>query len=111
MFQEDRSVGPAVVTPIEPWRQVLLDAAQRIRERGWCRGTVCDSKGRNCAIGAIHKYTRVNGIVTHPSTPGEFYPAQRQFAKIVGGSVSRWNDLPGRTQEEVIAALEAAARS
>jgi hypothetical protein len=44
---------PEVVV-LEPWRQILLKAADIIETRGWTRGNLYRS-GRSCALGAIMK--------------------------------------------------------
>jgi hypothetical protein len=83
---------------LEPWRQHLLDAAQYIREHGWCQRTIRDEEGRVCLIGALQSVEGWENSV-----------APTMLRRIIS-CIPSWNNAPGRTKEEVIAALEGAAR-
>lgn len=108
--------APLTETPLEPWRAVLLDAADYIEAHGWTAQTGRDRDGRVCAWIAIDSPTRLDKF---PMTPeqrkrraaGEF--AEEQFAAFVGvpgpSSIPIWNDTPGRTAAEVTAALRECA--
>jgi hypothetical protein len=91
---------------LERWRKVLLDAAQIVR-RGWCQMALEDGKGRFCALGALH-------IADGDIADGAFSTAGRkafiELNILVGGFIPGWNNAPGRTAEEVAAAMEACAR-
>lgn len=78
--------------------EVLRAAKKRLVERGWCQGTFEDGEGRCCSIGAINR----------ASPPCGQWPALLSFGDVVGGSVFVWNDAPGRTLEEVLAAFDKA---
>lgn len=119
MFLEDKKSGSSQdVRPIEPWRQVLLDAAQRLRERGWCKGRLRDDAGSNCAIGAIINYTEKSDYVAEFVLMRDNEAIMR-LSKYLGcayqtlsmhiDTVSTWNNNRKRTKEEVIAALEGCA--
>jgi hypothetical protein len=100
---------------------VLERAAARV-ERGWTRGHYArDARGRRasprgrvavawCAEGAI---AAEYGM---PSAEGPAYDAFLALSKLLRSvspgakSVYDWNDAPGRTQAEVVAALREAAR-
>lgn len=93
------SLSPPVID--EPWRKALRDAAELIREKGWCQHSFGDTAGPSCLIGAIFK---VSGW--SPTTAN----AMRAVTKAIGGhSAMRWNDHPSRTKDEVISALLQAA--
>lgn len=95
---------PAV--KLEPWQQHLLDAAEYIRIHGWCQGRPSDSMGRVCVMGALHA-TKLFGMHTYAEAANRLAWHLR-FPNY--GYVAGWNDNPDRTKEEVIAAMEAAAR-
>ena len=94
---------PSVTEPIEPWRQLLLDAADLIERTNWWNGKSLE-RPTYCALTAI-------------TTVGEnavAYKAATHFSIYVGmgnQSIPQWNDTPGRTKEEVLAAMRGAARS
>lgn len=90
--------------PTEPWRKALLDAAEYIRVHGWWQNngrSRCDRS--RCAGNAI--------FLSGP----HWEEAQRRFLKHLRlkhlQDIWEWNDAPSRTAEEVISALESAARS
>lgn len=84
---------------------ILRAGKARIEDRGWGRGDGCSPpRGCYCVLtaiggdegdfhyGAIRLFERANGIGPTES----------------GISVIGWNDAPGRTQEEVLAAFDKA---
>ena len=96
---------------LEPWRRVLLDAAQYIREHGWCQNTVSTKDGRVCAVGAIGAAYEA---AFHDKGCGIAITAMEHLDRhlSISGpwSIPKWNDAPGRTAEDVVAAMEEAAR-
>ncbi len=81
--------------------RVLRAARERI-ERGWCQGTGLDERGNVCALAALG---------------GQFRDGQTMFADramrllrdaIGGRCVPEWNDAPGRTKSDVLAAYDRA---
>jgi hypothetical protein len=80
-------------------QRMLLDAADLIEERGWCQGSYSDQDGRVCAIGAI----------VRAGNHQHYRRAEAMMMMVVGMSVVGWNDIKGRTKEEVITALRRAA--
>lgn len=98
-------------------REVLLKAAELV-ERGWCQGhyalddhgnpaLVEDDACYFCAEGAI--------IAAMRNDHGrDFMETVRALGRAIGVHNSKiipWNDAPGRTQAEVVAALKAAAEA
>lgn len=117
------TIAPQTPTqPVEAWRQVLLDAADKIERDGWCQGQrIID--GRVCAHGAIEASITGDARGRHPlhdaASVHLYHYLGRQNP---GGSmciltssgcagVGGWNDAPGRTAAEVCAALRGCARS
>ncbi len=107
---------------VAPWRTVLLRAAEIVREYGLAKYTQEDSLGRVCIHGAIA--IAANGRVHSPlneydTTPLEWeaglavcdYLLVAGAKNIHGYGAACWNNQWNRTAEEVIAALEGAARS
>lgn len=114
MYYEERkevvAEAPVVEAPVEPWRQHLLGAAQVLRENGWCQN-IAQIGSRRCVQAAI-------GCVIPSPIEGTmsvaFHEANHKLAHYLGlpGDITHmWNDQPCRTAEQVIAALEGAARS
>ncbi len=80
--------------------RILREAADLLETNGWCQGAFAIGK-RRCATGAI------NAVV---ASGEEALRAHRVVSRYVGAPlVSTWNDHPGRTSQEVMAALRAAA--
>ena len=91
--------------------KVLDAAADYIGEHGWCQFDICDDFGRVCALGAIAR-------VTTDSMYSVFERLDRYMALLkprTSGArapgIVEWNDMVGRTQEEVVALLRGAARA
>lgn len=92
--------------------QDLRAAADILKRDGWTQGAYYDDTGCHCAMGAIA--TALNVISTEP---GDLTEAEWErwsddvdhLAKHLGDDVDSWNDAPGRTADEVIAALHLAA--
>lgn len=87
---------PQEIQP-KPWRALLLEAAQYIREHGHAKRALVDEHGAACLVGAInmvHSGNQARHQVQH-------------FLKVK--CLVAWNNAPERTADEVIAALEGAA--
>jgi hypothetical protein len=82
-------------------KQVFLDAVNHLEKVGWCQNIDEDDQGRIC----LHKAIRVVA-----SDPVERLKAIRKFTKLVGTHALYFNDTPGRTMEQVTAALRLCAR-
>ena len=101
---------PPVTEPIEPWRQLLLDAADLIERTAWRDGKPYHppvKATRFCVETALCEITPFNLA----SAPTLFSSALANFANYVHEVPYVWNDTPGRTKEEVLAAMRGAARS
>lgn len=95
-----------MLAKLPPAQKALLDAAQYIREHGWCQYTTETVDGRVCAMGAI--YRAVSPPVSLYVSPAAG-PVQILGHYLGVEFIGEWNDRPERTAEEVIAALEQAA--
>lgn len=97
--------------------EVLTRAADVIDERGWCQGEAWAPGGQVCAHGAIWEALGIDridydqGELTTGARPvfGAACDAIRRHIG-PGRSVTGWNDEPGRTKDDVTAALRAAAK-
>lgn len=121
-------VEAPVETKTKTAADVLRHAALIIEEHGWNQGNYMDAQGHVCAMGAIGKalgapwydsgqgfessYYRIEPYTSHETLHSAAVLAL--MAKINPGDraprgVPEWNDDVGRTRDEVIAALRAAA--
>ena len=82
----------------------VLEAARALVARGWCQGEYRDCYGKVCAFGAIIYSFPMGDPAWHDAAKA----ANDAMTAIVGGHVTAWNDAPGRTQEEVLAAFDQA---
>jgi hypothetical protein len=82
-------------------RKVFLDAANHLEGVGWCQKVDEDDQGRVC----LHK-----AISIVASDQVVRLKATRRFTKLVGLHALTFNDTPGRTMEQVTAALRMCAR-
>lgn len=103
--------APIIPAPLEPWRKLLLDAADALETRGHVKGVLCDG-GRVCVRGALN--VAVHGNYTFPAVyPPSYNEAEQVIADHLGFhniyDVVEWNNAPERTQAEVVGALRACA--
>ncbi len=92
----------------ESWRAVLLIAADFMEQRGFCQDEEEDEAGRVCLNGAI--------TLAYMAMPREQRPPPLLVAEALNRHLGPsgaygfidWNDQPGRTQEEAVAALRGA---
>jgi hypothetical protein len=107
MFVEEKREGE--VTVVEPWRQALFDAADFLASGEWCQGYSVDNWGRMCLLGAINTAPQTWRTPMGLRDSEVRSHAQQKMSKFLCMLAHRWNDEPGRTKEEVIAALRACA--
>ena len=97
-------------TPIittDPVSQLLWDAADLLERDGWCQREFEDAQGRYCLVGAINR-------APSPEPYSLELEIQRLTAtgymqRFLGMEPMRWNDMHGRTKEEVVSALRRAS--
>ena len=97
---------------------ILRDAAALIESRGWTQGACARTESgarvewnsnraaRWCASGAILHCSPDTAAMILTNTLSR---ARCALVSVVGESIAAWNDAPGRTQGEVVAALRLAA--
>lgn len=80
---------------LEPWRQVLLDAADLIEKNGKAEGTFT-RKGAYCAVGAISQAER--GKCTASSTLGTIFTSEalRRLYQYLEFDVIEWSDTSSK---------------
>ena len=98
MFVETKRDGEARI--VNEWQQILLDAANLLEAEGWCQHTLMDKENRRCILGAIYYQSCSQSLQIE---------AHSRMVKYLGCDVDIWNDAPGRTKEEAVAALRSAA--
>ena len=77
----------------------LLSAAAYIEEHGWCQGVLRKDTGAVCVVGA---FLDINCNY-------EVFSRSSAAIGVPPGVISRWNDAPSRTKNEVINSLRKAA--
>lgn len=112
--REQVEYGAPPVRPPEERKPTKCDllhrAADLLEEFDWCRVSWgSKAEGRFCAHGALMAATADYGLGF--SGDGPYAEAMRAWQQRTGGGVLAWNDAPGRTKTEVIAALREAAEA
>ena len=109
MLYDDRFetiVAPArpITPPLEPWQQTLLETAQVIRTRGWCKGALTNHKtGAVCIMGAL-----VVVLTGHPYGSISHYDSALD-ALYRHHITPKWNDMRAGSASTVITAIEKVA--
>ncbi len=85
---------------LEPWRRMLFYAADALESYGWCQGNYRTENGHMCARGAVEFVEKEASIRLL---------GYRKLQEVIGTKdITGWNDVSGRTPEEVIVALRKA---
>lgn len=100
----------AVVPFIDPAQTIkdLTDAVDYIKTHGWTQGKDFTPVGKCCAFGALRGVTgndRNADVLNYERVSN----ASRAFYRIMGVDITTYNDVRGRTEFEVIRALETVA--
>ena len=117
MFGETKREGEVQTKPVEPWRSLLLDAANYIEEHGWCRtlmrgDAVCARGAMLAVVGLLHDQ---NSYIIHNRDP-RFAAADERLTKFLRQrdrnflDVGCWNNVQ-TSAEPVIAAMRDCANS
>src|SRR5882672_8217887 len=85
--------------------KIYLEMIDTINERGWCQGHLIDINGSVCAAGAYSE-TQILSTDNDISIWKASHKAWQTLVHSVGDSVAEWNDVPGRTKEQVIEKLK-----
>jgi hypothetical protein len=87
---------------------VLRKAAEILGERGWCQRSSMDDQGHLCALGAL-------GVASRAISPSAYTKAGAALARHLciesRYDIPEWNDVQGRTAEDVILAMKRAAEN
>lgn len=92
---------------IDKTSTILHRAADLIEQRGWCQNSLQDFKGRMCSIGAIQMAESNAKMTTQAAVKLSNYIQKMNIDR--WGLVANWNDAKGRSKEEVVATIRAAA--
>ena len=108
MYVEEKKPGEDNIDEVG---EILLEAANYIERHGWCQFRLATKEGEVCARGAIRRVLDISTDEVQVLTREEAKAIWRLFEYLGQRSVSNWNDYPGRTKEQVVAALRGAARA
>lgn len=107
---------PGDLSPLSDGDLLLLAAASILEHEGWCQSELAAEDGSFCLHGALQeaafRLSAADGDRLRWERAG--IEAQTSVRSQVGGyHLAHWNDEPGRTAGEVVAAMRqaAAARS
>lgn len=89
-------------------KEVLVQAKQILVQQGWCQGQYTDNKGRCCMSEAIQRVHNPDPKHSWLSEEDGTSQAHSFLYKFLRGSIAKWNDTDGRTQEEVLSKLDEA---
>ncbi|SRR5260221_8812689 len=78
--------------------ECYLKAIKVLERKGWCQGILINPQGEVCMAGAIQ-------VATHQSLELQGH-ALNLLHENLGSMISKWNDAPERTKDEVIAKLK-----
>jgi len=83
-------------------REIRALAARLIERDGWCTETFAEKDGSRCIAGAI---------LAASADRTEYSQTAEEIERELGcGTLMQWNEAPGRTVEDVLAALGGEAR-
>lgn len=93
---------------------ILERANEVLDERGWCQHQTMNARGQVCAVGAIQEASRFWGrALPRRSDLAPYLEAVLLLGAAIGihmGDVPIWNDMPGRSEEDVHLAFKQAIR-
>ncbi len=107
----DRHVEITPLQPPEKWRLILRRAADVLDDARWIQGMPTDRAGGYCLLGAISlvAYGRMCSFGPKSNARRAVEAVSRYIGEPPDFRIWVWNDEPGRTKQEVIATLRAAA--
>jgi len=86
--------------------------SELLRRDGWCQFTALDEKGQRCAMGVTMEVFSPHNFVAVEDWAVDLEEVLGLSNYFGGwGAVITWNNTPGRTAEEVIAAFEQVERN
>lgn len=99
---------------IDPVTEVLHKTADLLEKDGWIQCADCGPNGSRCVVRAIASVTAYNYMVPFRRQDTQLLEAAvNRLSRQIGSEnspthVAGWNDVEGRTKEEVITALRSA---
>lgn len=93
------------MNPNHPTARVLTDAARVIIRDGWCQGRTIDDQGRRCLSSALAAATCGNRAYSDAFRSLSVHLFGAAPTAVAGRNPTAWNDVPGRTVDEVVVAL------
>ena len=94
----------------EPWRLILLKAADLIEQRGHCKHIVTDQSGALCMGGAINLVDTGYPVYFHTRSEAG-WKAAKQLHKFCGSNFVDYNNAPATTAADAVAKLRACANA
>lgn len=113
MLYDPKWEVPVEAKPIEPWRKLLLDAADYMESNGFCTGFLENCEGAVCARGALfraagHEPPRI-WWASDKHDP-VVLDADRRLSKFLKEDAAGFNNRQ-KTGEPVVAAMRACAKA
>lgn len=108
MFVEHKEAGELTreLQTLEPWRELMLKAADLIEKHGHAKGSYTDARGGYCFMGALHVAETGDTMGTN----GLSSEACHRVMKHIGSrGFIDWNDAPERTGAEVVGIMRRVA--
>ena len=102
-------IDPSYIETTTPTAKVLRDAAAYIEQHGWCSHKLHDGSGSVCVVGALNMVLYGKPISFGPNRPERPLACDAIHRFVGNKSAVDWNNTPGRTKAEVVAALNGAA--
>ena len=94
--------GSNYETEVTRW---LIDGRENLLRLGWCSGGAYGSSGSVCMLAALPVWGRVND---HMERAADVLQAAIYQIFADKMAIAAWNDIPGRTLDEVIAVYDRA---
>jgi hypothetical protein len=91
--------------------EALVEARNLIERDGWCQWAAADGRGAHCMGGALGRVTQGDPNCTFTETELAAFRALGEATGTKDYGIPGWNDKPGRTKEEVLAAFDRAIQA
>lgn len=100
---------------LEPWQEILLKAADILKERGWTQDAFTKPGGSVCLLGALNRADNLaadgcsilkgSGRLDSCYSPARALAEAKIIELICPGGIPWWNDNAGRTKKQVLNVL------
>lgn len=104
-------LGEKMTKFLDPAQTVIdLREAVRLLEEGtWNQGYDFDGRGAMCAFGAIRRAVGDDLPTCSTQTRDRASNAGRAFYRVIGADIVTYNDVEGRTKQQMIRAMQTVA--